>query len=128
MSTRWVLHDPVASVSYTFERNPRTGTGSPYRVNKTAAMPVARDGIPRATRTLAAPTEWVISGDLRTKTQYDALTNWATVANRVELSDHLGRSFDVLITRFEPEEHRPTARTPWRFTYRLTALVYGELA
>ena len=82
-----------------------------------------RDG---RVRTFAGPgeaSEWEWSGAIRTKEHYDRLVEWAEKSVAIDVTDHLGRTFRVFITEFNPIDRRSTPRTPWRLRYTMKARV-----
>ena len=41
----------------------------------------------------------------------------------VDVTDHLGRTFRVVIEEFNPTDRRPTPRVSWRLRYTMKALI-----
>jgi hypothetical protein len=113
--TRWVFHDPVALESWTVPFNPNK-MSSPYRKKAqdlTPASPI--DGRIRVTE-VDQPVEWSFSGMIRTQAHYDELLRWRDKANPVTITDHLGRTFTILLTNFAPEDVRSSNPTKWSYT------------
>lgn len=123
---RWVFTDPTTAETYTFPRNPN-GMTSPYLPQVTTPMARTIDGRARAARALAVPVEWSFKGDIRTQAHHDALAAWAAKDHRVHVTDHLARTWEVMLTQFDADEQRPRLSTPWRFTYQMRALIYRRI-
>lgn len=71
---------------------------------------------------------WTFSGVILSESQYDLLLSWAGRLSILEVTDHLGRTFKVVIQKFDPVERLPTATKPWRADYTMTCLFLGETA
>lgn len=117
MTTRWVFNDAVAVEAYTVPINPNAMT-SPFGKTQKETLPASPvDGRVRAL-SRRQPIEWQFSGVIRTQAHYDALLRWVTKPNPVEITDHLGRTFTVLLTAFEPEDQRVKLATKWTYTVK----------
>ena len=73
------------------------------------------------------PVEWTFGGVLLTKDHYDSLLEWTKKLTVVRITDHLLRTFEVIITRFDPVERLPTATRAWRADYTMTCLLLKEV-
>lgn len=132
MVQRWTLHDPRLDETYVFPVNPNAMTSphGPRSLTILATAPV-NDAPNSAGRIIEAqpdPYEWQFSGFIRTKGHHDALHKWARKVNRVELTDHLDRTWSIRFTQFDPTEQRPREYVPWKFTYTVKAIMYGPVA
>lgn len=128
---RWTLVDPDTSESWEFPRNPKAMT-SPHPPKNTTifARAAATPGVAGVCRVLQfrqSPYEWQFTGDIRTEEHYDTLIEWCKKSNRLELTDHLGRTWQIRIDSMDLNEQRPTARNDWRFEYTVKANIYGEI-
>lgn len=121
MSRRWTFYDPATTDTYVHQINPNTMT-SPFRGNSTEAM----TGV-LSYRKRSEPREWTFGGVIRTQQQYEDLRDWATRTGRLHVTDHLGRTFEVFLIEFVPDEKTPTANNAWRFDYTMRALVTDYL-
>lgn len=122
---RWLLEDPEANlVDYRLPVNPNKMT-SPYRSKnlETQSGPSGRMRTKMSYNT--APFEWTWSGKIRDQDHYDKLLEWSRVDNAILITDHLGRQWSVLPQRFNPDEKRPSARVPDKWTYDFVCLVLG---
>lgn len=125
---RWQLHSPPRALTYVVPINPREMT-SPHGARGTVGYSVSPiDLNVRARREHRLPSQWNFGGVIRTQDHHDTLREWCTYPEKVEITDHLQRTFSVRLLAFEPTERRPTPLVPWRFTYMIRALVYGQLA
>jgi hypothetical protein len=125
---RWSLRHPGTGVTYTMPINPNTMT-NPHGPRQTigyVASPI--DGAVRARRGRRMPQEWAFGGVIRTQDHHDALRDWCSSPDLVELTDHLARRWLVRLVAFEPEERRPTPYVTWRFRYMIRCYVYRRLA
>jgi hypothetical protein len=131
MVQRWVLHDPLLNESWTFPVNPNAMTSphGPRNLTVHATRPAL--GANTAGRVIEHnmdPYDWQFSGFIRTQEHHDELERWSKKVNRLELTDHLGRTWAIRFTSFAPDEQKPRATTPWRFNYEAHALNYGAVA
>lgn len=129
MVQRWVLHDPDLDESWTFPVNPNHMT-SPHVSRSLAILTTppsnqSNDSQGRVLESNADPYEWSFGGFIRTQAHHDELRRWSKKVNRLELADHLGRTWLIRMVEFDPDEKVPTKKTPWRFDYEIKALNYG---
>lgn len=132
MSTqRWTFVDTVADETWTVPINPKSATSPfPAKVITTAqGADLDSRGIHRTRMFQApsAPVPWEFGGLIRSKAHHDELHRWAEKDNEVQITDHLGRTFEVLIRQFEPVEQRPTKSNDWRMTYTMRVLVLRRI-
>lgn len=88
----------------------------------------ARGGMARVFEHAREPYEWSFSGVIREGEQYDELLRWCRKLRRVELTDHLGRTWLIRMSAFLPDEKKPTARRRDLYDYEVKAIIYGEIA
>lgn len=120
---KWVLDDPLGSPSqYIFPINPNAMTSPFGSKNITARASTGPNGTKIAWEGAQGPTDWQWTGDLFSQQMYDALRAWVGKGNRVFLTDHLLRRWDVYLTEFTPIPKR-SVLYPWRNTYTMKALV-----
>lgn len=119
---RWTLHDPVLHETYEFPLNPRS-MGSIHRPrNITARTTTAVDGQSLVTEGNAPPHTWTFEGAILTPEHYADLLTWSQKPYRVTLTDHFGRSFDVVLQNFDTTPKRAVGRY-WRHEYTMTGLI-----
>lgn len=132
MTQRWTFVDPIADETWVMPINPNTATSPFVAKNITTAQGADLDshGIHRTRMFQApsAPTSWQFGGVIRTKEHHDELLRWAGKANIVRVTDHLQRTFIVLLQKLDVTDRTPTASTSWRMTYTMTALVLSRVA
>lgn len=131
---RWTLHDTDTGATWVFPINPYQMT-SPNPPKKftlfsrahafTGTAMVA--GVSRAIQLRADPYEWQFVGNIRTAEHLATLKTWAAKTNRVQISDHLGRSWRIRITGLEVEEQKPSRLKPYRYGYTAKAVIYDRL-
>jgi hypothetical protein len=121
---RWLFEDPVAVTSYRVPINPNRMT-TPYLTKRLETAPTIR-GHWRIRRSgHLTPYEWTFSGVIRDMDHHDALLEWSRKPNSFTITDHLGRTFEVVPVSFKPVEKRPSATVPDKFDYDFTVLVLG---
>lgn len=114
---RWKFHDPRGRrPDYTVPINPNS-MSSPLPSKSVEVVGQ------RALQAPPAPTSWTFGGIIYTEEHYVALQEWVELGGRIQLSDHLGRTFSVQLLAFEPVPTR--SRKPWRYQYEIRAQVYG---
>lgn len=124
-AVRWQFYDPVEDETWTMPINPDSMT-SPLRVRARSALHahggelVVSDGDPGAHA-------WDFGGVIRTKAHHDALIDWATRDRAIDVTDHLERTFRVVVTACEIADRRPTPRTQWRLRYVMRTLILEAL-
>ena len=74
-----------------------------------------------------SPTQWSFGGVILEKYQYGLLLSWAERNHVLRVTDHLGRTFEIIIEKFDPIERLPTPRRQWRADYTMTCLLLKEL-
>ena len=124
----WVLTDPATSDTWTMPINPDTMT-SPFGPKSFKTAAGTKTGIGRVRTFQTAPTipEWQWEGVIRTKQHYDDLVDWASRPGEVHVTDHLGRTFAVVIQAFQPIDRRSMATVPWRLRYTMKVLILRQL-
>lgn len=132
MTERWTFLDPATSETWTVPINPNTMTDPTNRQRRyqhsyqgTTNLDDARF---RSLETAAPIVEWTFGGVIQTKDHHDKLEHWARKESKVHITDHLGRTFAVVMRTFEPKERRPTPAKPWRFTYEMRAYVLRRVS
>lgn len=127
---RWTLFDPATLTTYVMPINPdRMSSPHPRKKIDTAYGGRGGAGLGRI-RTFMAPAdavEWTFEGPIRTQAHHDALQTWSQ-KGEVYVTDHLGRTWVVIMQTFVPDERKPTAATPWRLRYTMKCLVMRQLA
>lgn len=124
VTVRWVFAD--STESWTVPINPDQ-MDSPHTTRDVQA---ANGGVkvtairrPRLFERPSPAKEFSFGGVIRTKEHYDELLRWTKKNGPIQISDHLGRTFEVLITSFAPTDRRVTQGVPWRARYTMTCLL-----
>lgn len=129
MTNRWVLTEVSTGATWTMPINPDQ-MSSPHQDRAINTAFGTRKGHDRL-RTFVTPSpakEWSWGGVIRTKAHYDALEEWAKKPGKVRVTDHLGRTFEVMIQAFQPEDRDPTARVTWRLRYQMSTLLLRRVS
>lgn len=125
---RWILEDPGAVETIRLPINPNKMDAPDRPRNMTWAWGTAWGQERMRGIDVPGPaTEWSWGGVLLTESHYLLLLDWAGRLVRLNLTDHLGRSFEVVIRKFDPVERLPTRRSAWRADYTMTCLLLKEL-
>lgn len=126
---RWKFHDttnsdvvtlpinPNKMSSPTFPRNMTWAWGSKSGLNRMRGIDLVVDAAP----------SWTFSGVILTEEHHDLLLDWAKRLTVLHVDDHLGRTFEVMIQKFDPVERLPTPRRPFRADYTMTCLLLKEI-
>ena len=125
---RWRFEDPATSEVWHVPINPKemSSPTSPRSMRYAFGSYWGVDRI-RGIDKPSGVTEWSFGGVLLTKEHYDSLLEWAQKLTVVRITDHLERTFEVIITRFDPIERLPTATRAWRVDYTMTCLLLKEV-
>jgi len=119
---RWLFDDGVTT--YRVPINPNK-MSSPFP-SKALETSVNLRGVHRTLRrNTLTPNEWTFSGVIRDIDHHDALLLWSQKQIAFDITDHLGRVFNVVPVRFNATEKRPSARIADKFDYDFTVLVLG---
>lgn len=88
------------------------------------------EGRPRLRTFMRPPAAkpWEFAGVINARQHHDDLKAWCEKPGLVRITDHLGRTFEVVITDFEPTDRQPTARNAWRMRYSVKTLLLRRLA
>lgn len=127
--SRWVFTEVDGGAAYTVPINPDK-MSSPFHEREFQHAYGGRRNGERPFHTVESsprPKEWTFEGVIRTQAHHDALELWSRKPGLVRITDHLGRTFEVLLTSFEPTDRRPNARTSWRLRYVMKALVLRQI-
>lgn len=122
---RWILTDPVTLATWTMPINPDQMT-SPHPRKDLTHTRGAGDADAVSMKAPAQPVDWSWSGVIRSQAHYDVLLVWARKTYPIKVTDHLGRTWLVVIKKFTPAERRPTAVTALRMRYTVQTLNLGE--
>lgn len=126
---RWRLRDVETGDTWTMPINPNQ-MSSPTRGRNISTVYGTRKG-PHRLRSFQTPTdaaEWTFGGVIRTEQHYLDLVEWAKKDRKVRITDHLGRTFEVLMEALDAVDRRPTPAAPWRMTYTMKTLLLRRIA
>lgn len=127
--TRWTLTDPATSETWEMPINPDTATSphAPKSIKTAYGIRSGEDRV-RSFKGVASAKSWEWSGVIRTEAHYETYVTWAAKPGEIHVTDHLGRTWEVFIEAFVPEERKPTKTTPWRYRYTVRALVMRRVS
>lgn len=130
MTTRWVLSDPATAETWTMPINPDSMT-SPWQGKTLKNASANRAGLHRPRTfmsTPSTPVTWEWSGVIRSKQHHDDLLYWAQKDYEVQVTDHLGRTWEVAMNQFIPEDRKPMANVPWRLRYTMKVFILRRVS
>lgn len=119
---RWTFEDPVTSETYEFLLNPREGGTPTLEKNMVYTNTAAPDGRVLVFEGRQRHQEGEFSGTVLTEEQYDAMVYWFGKRNQIYMTDDLGRTLTIYITRFEAKRIR-AATVPWKHEYTCNYVV-----
>lgn len=122
---RWRFEDQVTSEAVRLTLNPNK-MGAPSRP-RSMTWATGSTGPIRGIDVPGPAFEWSFSGVLFTEAHYSLLLSWTQRLVPLHITDHLGRTFEAVIRKFDPVERLPTARAPWRADYTITCLFLKEI-
>lgn len=134
MVNRWSWYDPALDETWDMERNPDQMTtphapkNSKVFSRSIGGLNSVGNGVSRVLQFRQAPMEWQFSGNVRTEAMHDLLQTWTKKGQRLQITDHLLRTWEVRISALDIEEQRINARNAWRFRYTVKATIYGRLS
>lgn len=134
MVNQWVWYDPKLDETWVMERNPDEMTTPHPPKNSTifsrsiGGLNSVGNGVSRVLQFRQRPFEWQFSGNVRSQAMHDTLLLWTARTNRLHITDHLERTWEVRITAPDIDEERQSARNAWRFRYTIKANMYGQVS
>lgn len=128
---RWTLREGASGPTVALPFNPNTmssptlGRRMSYASGSRAADAEQMRGFEMAPD---GPASWTWGGVILTKAHYDLLLEWAKKSLVLRVTDHLDRTFEVIIEKYDPVERLPTPRRAWRADYTMTCMLLKEIA
>ena len=127
---RWTFRDVETGEVWTMPINPNTMSSPEQTRDLRTARGTRR--LQNRVRTIARPpaiTEWSFGGVIYTKEHYDTLAAWARRSGVIEITDHTGRSWQVMMRSFQPKDRAPRGpNRMWRFTYSMNVVILRKVA
>jgi hypothetical protein len=123
---RWVFQDMETNETYRVEINPNEMSG--YVFPKSFNFARYGSGRLRGVQGRREPLDLTFGGVVRTKTHHDRLLEWQRKPGKVRVTDHLGRTFEMMIKSVDMIDRRPTGSTTWRFRYTFNCLLLRRVA
>lgn len=74
------------------------------------------------------PVDWTFGGVVRSETHHDKLIDWQKRPGKVRVTDHLGRTFEVMMKSLDMTDRRPAGDDTWRFRYTFNCLLLRRVA
>lgn len=120
---RWVFTDPTDASTYTFSINPSQGGSPQYRKTLSYQATAAPGGKVLAFEGRDQVKTYSVQGVVLEQADYEAMILWFSKRYALQVTDDLGRTFDIYITEFLPERQRSAL---YQYKHRYT-LNYIEL-
>lgn len=128
---RWTFFDTVTSETATVMLNPNAMSSTSQPRNMEFSMPAPGGWAGTQLRGIdlisQQPHSWTFEGVILAKAHYDMLVDWSSRLHVLQITDHLGRTFETIIQKFDPVERLPTKTKPWRADYTMTCLLLAEI-
>lgn len=126
---RWTFKDTKTGETAVFYFNPHEATSPSFPRDFMYAWGSASgpDRIRVMERPLSNPPQWTFTGHVYSVEHYAFMLTWAERDTILRVTDHVGRTFETMIQKFEMIEKRPTATRPIRGTYSITCLLLREI-
>lgn len=129
---RWKFLDTETNQSIVLPLNPNEMSSPfPRRELNFAWTAHADQGIGRPRifqQTSNTPVEWSFSGVILVKTHYDLLLEWTKRLHVVRVTDHLERTFEMIIQNLDVRERQRTAAAKeWRADYTMVCMILKEV-
>lgn len=124
---RWTLKDTVTNDVFSMPINPDSMTSPEPDRNLTFGASGFRNDRVRTYAVAPDAKEWQWGGVMRDKAHHDALHDYASRKVPVEVTDHLGRTYRVVITQFDVTDRRPTKTVNWRLRYQMTVRIIRRI-
>lgn len=119
---KWVFHDPVTLIDYTFEINPNDGGSPAFEKNIIYESTTAPQGKTLVFEGADKPQKLSFAGVILYESQYQAFLDWWRKRYQIDVTDDLGRTFSILIEAFRPARKR-SALYPWKHDYTIDATI-----
>lgn len=128
LTTRWRFYDPELDETWVVPINPDS-MSNPLKPKTLSYGRHAGSNARYATlKQLPRPVEWEFAGVIRTQTHHDTLDDWLGRRRIIQITDHISRTFEVMLTSFEVTERKPTKTNAWRLRYSMKALLLRQLS
>lgn len=134
---RWQLKDMRTDEVHTVEINPnemgsylhdKAFDFAPYRLHSPRSSAPRRSARVVGVRAPRQPVDWTFGGIVFTKSHHDALMDWYDRPGKVRVTDHLGRTFEVMMRSLEMLDRRQTPSNAWKFKYTFNCLLLRRVA
>lgn len=125
---RWQFRDMTTGEAYTVPLNPNEMT-SPYPAREfsykgTTAGPKGGQAV--TYEAWSGVQDWQFGGAILDEDHFLGLLKWAYCPHKVQITDHLGRTFVVVFKQLDATPKRSYQRK-WHQTYTMHALVYWKV-
>lgn len=128
-TVRWRFRDPSNGDVWDFTINPDQMTSPTKEKNVRHTLGVGTEyGRFATVQAAPRPREWTFSGVIRSKQQHDILESWYERTGVLHVTDHLSRTFEVMLQGFEVSERKPTKAVTWRLRYTMKTLLLRQLS
>lgn len=123
---RWKFQDMETGEVHTVELNPNQMSG--YLREKSYDFASYNATRVRGVRSNPKPVDLSFGGVVRQESHHDSLIGWQRRPGKVRVTDHLDRTFEVMISSLEMVDRRPAGDNTWRFRYTFSCLLLRRIA
>lgn len=118
MTYKWSLYDGTTTMNFAY--NP-DGMSSPYRPKEIQVSTAQLQTIMNPKKA----TDWSFSGNVYSNAEYTKLVTWHNKDLVLQLTDHLGRVWDVVSQSLDITDRRPSGSNSQRYKYTWKMLNLG---
>lgn len=116
-TARWTLFDEDTSETLTLTINPNVMDAFPHDRQLVTAFTSSDPERQRTFQTPTVPGNYSWGGSIRTQAQYALLRAWVRRSGVILVTDHMGRSFRVVMRSFKPDrKHRKPGDYRMKYT------------
>ena len=122
MVVRWIFDDPVTLASYTVPVNPNRGGTPTFNKNLQFTNTAGPNGNVLVFEGRDEVKQMQVSGTILDQAHLDTLQAWAEKRYQLQVTDDLGRVFNIYITGFDAHSVRARSH-PYQHEYTLTYII-----
>lgn len=123
MVNKWTVSD--GTLTFIFAVNPSAMT-TPYAPKDVTVGGMNIDGSFATVQNPTKAAEWTLTGNVYSTTEYGNLKTWHDKDIVLLMTDHLGRTWNVLSLDLNMTDRRDTRNNSQRYTYTWKLLNLGE--
>lgn len=122
----WKFFDPITSETFIFPNNPKE-MSSPHPQNTVSFASRGVNGRMPGISAPKSPTRWSVTGKSRSEDFLNTLIDLKSRPYPIHITDHLNRTWEVVLLGIGIDELRPSQVHSTRFNYDIQCLVLGRV-